>query len=181
MSDQRSKAVAVAIAAALTATTLTATAVAAARRPAAGITTKATDTQLILWRTAKDGPSSTTSKTWSELRLPSDGSIALPSEFMLWARGPISLTFNGMFSRAPVELRVRDGARVMPPGAVNFTPQPGDNAFSFTFVSPRKGKRACTGPLVEWRSPTGQEVRLNKVTIVVHYKAYQPDESVRCV
>ena len=180
---------AITIAVTLMATLLTATAVVAAGRERTGIATKATDTQLILWRTGKKNRAYTTKTTWDYLPMPSGGCvvgqqgclIATPPEFMLYAKGPISLTFSGMFSRAPVELRIRDGAHLMRPGRVNFSPGPGNNAFSFTFVSPRKGKRACEGPSLEWRSPTGKEVRLNKATIVVHYKKYEPDSGVACL
>ena len=68
----------------------------------------------------------------------------------------------------------------MRPGAVTFTPQRGNGAFSFTFASARRGKRECEGPVLEWRSPTGRQVVMDKATIVVHYKKYQPDNSVRC-
>ena len=188
--SRTTRTLALTIAAALVATLLTATAVVAAGRPKTGFATKATDAQTILWRTGKGNRAFTTSTKWQELQLPDGGcvvgesscrGVAEPAPFMVWARGPISLTFSGMFSRGPVELRFRDGARLMPPGAVNFTPQPGSNAFSFTFVSPRKGTRDCQGPSLEWRSPSGQEVRLNSATIVVHYKSYEPDPSVRCL
>jgi hypothetical protein len=100
---------------------------------------------------------------------------------MVPAKGPLSLTFSGVFSRAPVELRFRDGARIMRPGAIKFRPMPGSRSVSFTFVSPRHGKRLCTGPTLQWRSPSGKQTRLNKATIVVHYKEFVPKKPVGCL
>jgi hypothetical protein len=177
------------IATASAATVLTATAVVAADRAKTGMTTTGTDAQVLLWRSGEGNRAYTTSTQWQELQLPDGGcvvgesgcrGVAAPAPFMVWAKGPISLTFSGSFSRAPVELRFRDGARVMEPGRANFAPHPRDNSFSFTFVSPRTGKRICQGPVLEWRSPTGQEVRLNRVTVVVHYKSYDPGPA-RCL
>lgn len=165
------------------------TAVIAASKPHAGVRSTRVDEQTIVWRTGKDNRAFTTSTKWQELPMPAGGCVVgknycVSSSFstpIINAKGPISLTFSGMFSRAPVELRFRDGDHLMRPGAVNFRPQPGSNAFSFTFVSPRKGERLCEGPALEWRSPTGQEVRLNKATIVVRYKKFEPQQPVGCV
>src|SRR4051812_16025641 len=128
--------------------------IAASKRHKAGVAEKAADTQTIVWRTGKRNRVYTTSTKWQVLDMPSGGcsigsnlcsSSSFPSP-LIFAKGPISLTFSGMFSRGPVEIRFRDGEHLMRPGGVNFRPQPMDNAFSFTFVSPRKGERLCEGP-----------------------------------
>src|SRR3954464_6264272 len=120
--------------------------IAASKRHKAGVAEKATDTQTIVWRTGKRNRTFTKSTKWQGLDMPSGGcavgsnvcsSSSFPSP-LVFAKGPISLTFSGMFSRAPVEIRFRDVDRLMKPGAVSFHPEPGSNAFSFTFVSPRK-------------------------------------------
>ena len=168
----------IATAAAVAASLLTATAVIAAGRSETGTVAKATDTQVLLWRTGQDNRAFTTSKDWQILPMP-DGGCTVgasscvttePPEFILSARGPISLTFSGLFSNAPVELRFWDEQHYMEPGTVRFTPHPGNNAFSFTFVSTHEGDWGCGGPELQWRSPTGAEVLLNRATIVVHYK-----------
>lgn len=178
-----------AIGAATAITVTCATAVIAAGKPHAGVRAHRVDEQTIIWRTGNDNRAFTTSKKWVELPMPTGGCVVGKStctassfsEPFIDAKGPISLTFSGMVSRAPIELRFRDGDHLMRPGAVNFRPQRGGNAFSFTFVSPRKGERECEGPALEWRSPTGQEVRLNKATIVVHYQKFEPAQRVGCV
>lgn len=162
--------------------------IAASKRHRAGVTEKAVDTQTIVWRTGERNRVYTTSTKWQVLDMPSGGcavgsnacsSSSAPSP-LVFAKGPISLTFSGMFSRGPVQIRFRDVERLMKPGAVGFRPESGSHAFSFTFVSPRKGERLCEGPQLEWRTPTGHEVRLNKATVVVHYKKFVPDQQVGC-
>jgi len=174
---------------AMTATLAGAGSVIAASKYRHGAVTKATDEQTIVWRSGKGDRVYTSTRKWQTLPMPSGGcpvgsDLCTSSSFtapFVWAKGPISLTFSGMFSRAPVEIRFRDGDHVMRPGAVSFSPQRMGNAFSFTFVSPRKGERLCEGPELEWRSPTGGEVRLNAATVVVHYKMFQPEQRVGCV
>jgi hypothetical protein len=171
------------------ATLVGATSVIAASKYRHGEATKAVDEQTIVWRTGKGDRVYTTSTKWQTLPMPSGGcpvgsDLCASSSFtapFVWAKGPISLTFSAMFSRAPVEIRFRDGEHLMRPGAVNFDPRSMSNAFSFTFVSPRKGQRLCEGPELEWRSPTGDEVRLNAATVVVHYKEFKPQQPVGCV
>lgn len=176
---------------ATTATLICATTVIAAAHHDAGVRSHTVDAQTLMWRTGENNRVFTTSAKWEVLQMPAGGcrvgqppsqcgvsSIDSPP---IYAKGPISVTFSGMFSRAPVELRFRDGDHLMRPGAVNFKPQRGSNGFSFTFVSPRKGERLCEGPTLEWRSPTGREVRLNKATIVVHYEKFEPTQPVGCV
>jgi len=174
---------------ALTGTFVGAGSVIAASRYKHGSADKATDEQTIVWRSGRGDRVYTNSTKWRVLPMPSGGcavgsDLCVSSSFtapFVWAKGPISLTFSGMFSRAPVEIRFRDGDHVMRPGAVNFRPQQGGNAFSFTFVSARKGERLCEGPDLEWRSPTGDEVRLNAATVVVHYKRFKPEDQIGCV
>jgi hypothetical protein len=187
--NRRSRTLVVGLAVALVGTLVGAgSVIAATKRHKAGVAEKAADTQTIVWRTGKRNRVYTKSTKWQVLDMPSGGcsigsnlcvSSSSPSP-LIFARGPISLTFSGMFSRAPVEIRFRDVDHLMKPGAVSFRPEPGGDAFSFTFVSPRKGERLCEGPQLEWRSPTGQETRLNKATIVVHYKKFEPDPQVGC-
>jgi hypothetical protein len=188
--NRRSRTLVVGLVIALVGTLVGASSViAASKRHKVGVAAKATDEQTIVWRTGKRNRAYTTSTKWQVLPMPSGGcavgsdvceSSSFPSP-LISAKGPISLTFSGMFSQGPVEIRFRDGAHLMRPGAVNFRPEPMGNAFSFTFVSPRKGERPCEGPQLEWRSPTGQETRLNKATVVVHYKKFEPEQQVGCV
>jgi len=163
--------------------------IAASKRDKTGVANKAMDTQTIVWRTGKTNRVFTTGTKWQVLDMPAGGcpvgsKLCSSSSFpapLVFAKGPISLTFSGMFSRAAVEIRFRDGEHLMRPGAVSFRPQPLGHAFSFTFVSPRRGERICEGPQLEWRSPTGQEVRLNKATVVIHYKKFEPKQQVGCI
>jgi hypothetical protein len=100
---------------------------------------------------------------------------------MLPSKGPISLAFSGVFGGGAVEVRFRDGDRVMRPGAVQFKPQgPGADSMSFTFVSPRKTERVCQGPVLEWRSVSGDAVQLNRASVAVYFKRFKPAESARC-
>lgn len=185
----RSKTLVVALVIALGASLVGATSVIAASMYRHGEATKATDTQTIVWRTGRDDRVFTTNTKWQTLPMPSGGCAVgsnqcVSSSFtapLIFSKGPISLTFSGLFSRAPVEIRFRDGDHLMRPGAVSFSPQRMSNAFSFTFVSPRKGERLCEGPQLEWRSPTGDEVRLDAATVVVHYKKFEPKQRVGCV
>src|SRR3954454_9273406 len=114
----RMKALACVIAVAATCTLVTASAViAASGRPKAGQDTKAVDRQTIVWRTGKRNRAYTRSAHWSELPMPSGGctvgadgcSGSSFDEPLIDAKGPLSLTFSGVFSRAPVQLRFRDG------------------------------------------------------------------------
>jgi hypothetical protein len=153
-----------------------------------GYTQQAVDHQRIAWRTGKKNRTYTTSKDWGILEMPSGGCrigetvCAASSDpgLLIPAKGEFSVVFSGNFSRAPVELRLRDG-RVMQPGAVRFRPGHHNNSFSYTFVSPSHRERTCDQVIFEWRSPTGKEVRINEASVAVFYKAFTSDEPVGCV
>jgi hypothetical protein len=163
--------------------------VAASKRHKTGATEKAVDSQTIVWRTGNSNRVYTKSTKWQVLPMPGGGCAVGGNQCVfssftapfVYAKGPISVTFSGRFSRAPVEIRFRDADHLMRPGAVNFSPRPMGNAFSFTFVSARRLERECEGPQLEWRSPTGQETRLNAATVVVHYKKFEPKQPGGCV
>jgi hypothetical protein len=93
--------------------------------------------------------------------------------------GPSSVTFNGVFQGAPVELRAqRDGQRLNP-GPVSFDPGAGANAFSFTFVAVH-GRRDCRHYGIAWRSPSGVPVEFDGGSFVVTYKGVRPPGGVIC-
>jgi hypothetical protein len=163
----------------------------AASRSATGISSKSLDRQIVLWRTGRENRVYTTSTKWTPLPMPSGGcplgrpeshcAVPEPSQFRLPSKGPISLTFSGVFGGGAVEVRFRDGDRVMRPGAVQFKPGgPGEASVSFTFVSPRRTERVCQGPELEWRSVSGDAVQLNRASIAVYFKRFKPAESARC-
>jgi hypothetical protein len=87
-------------------------------------------------------------------------------------------TFSGALSAAPVEIRVIDrgapgNAQVLAPGTASFTPAKHGRSFSFMWesTSPRRDDDCGSAIRMEWRSPTGREVKLHRSHVVIHYQA----------
>lgn len=85
-------------------------------------------------------------------------------------RGPVSVIVSGDFSGAPVDVRVTESQKRLPPGIAHFDPSVGSSSFSFTFVRERHNKARCRRFDVEWRSSSGQDVTLNHGTVLLRYK-----------
>lgn len=127
--------------------------------------------QAFQWRT---DPTTTRSDEWQSLVLfgeDRDGGPALGSAPLAFAsRGGMSVTVSADFKGAPVELRIRDGRRILRPGKAKFVPRGRGTSTSFTFVGARQARASCHSVQVEWRSPTGAEVTFRRGDIVVTYK-----------
>lgn len=127
--------------------------------------------QAFQWRT---DPTTTSSSSWQTLVMfgedrtggPTVGSAPL----VFASRGGMTVTVSADFKGAPVELRVRDGRRILRPGRAKFVPRGRDTSTSFTFVAPPQGQAACHSVHLEWRSPTDAEVTFNRGDMVVTYK-----------
>ena len=110
-------------------------------------------------------PVSTSSKKWSE--------IPGISGMVICADHGVSVTVSLGASGAPLGLRVLvGGSEPIPPGATRFDPTRTAPAFSYTFV-----KRLPTGVgredhrvAVQWRSPTGRRVTLNRADVVAQFE-----------
>ncbi|HEX2196263.1 MAG TPA: hypothetical protein VHJ76_04990 [Actinomycetota bacterium] len=96
------------------------------------------------------------------------------------ARGPITVDLSVEVEGAPVEFRVRTtGNREMKPGTVTFAAGAEPDARSFTFASRGTAKARCHYYVVEWRSPTGAEVRVNRGS--AHLVLRAPRPPIDCV
>lgn len=78
------------------------------------------------------------------------------------------VTVSGVFTGAPVELRVSVGGRKLEPRAVRFDPSPTSDAFSYTFAV-ESSPSACESVALSWRSPSGRKAVSPSASIVVHY------------
>jgi hypothetical protein len=136
----------------------------------------------------------TSKKTWSDLPMNWGGceiggacGSQTPDGLSIPSTGRLIFTFSGNFSHAPVELRVIDtgapaNGQILAPGPASFAPTKNGHSFSFTWESPG-GKRndTCATPLrMEWRSPTGEEVRLHHSHVVVQFQELERDDRGGC-
>ncbi len=132
---------------------------------------QALNREAFIWR--RDNPQSTSSKQWTGLLLTARGNdtaTPAPDSISFVSGGAVTVTFSGNFTRAPVQVRVRDSGKIMQPGRAQFNPQNGQRSFSFTFVNKGPGQAECRDIGLEWRSPTGKEARLWRSTVVVRYR-----------
>ena len=117
-----------------------------------------------VWRTNR---ASTTSTTF----VPIPGLADLPASIF-----PITVTMSAVVSGAPVEFRVRStnvGAQTSTsrPGRVRFVPAVGGDAFSFQWIEPDGSAAVHVNDLVvEWRSPSGQLVSIDRADMSVAYQ-----------
>jgi len=124
-----------------------------------------------LWRTS---PTSTSSMTFTKV----PGLKDSPSSIF-----PMAVEVSAQISGAPVEFRVRstnvgDQTFTSKPGRVRFVPDAAGDAFSFQWVE--RGNRAAVHAIdlvLEWRSPTGNQVTLDGGDMTVAYQT----ESGACV
>ena len=86
------------------------------------------------------------------------------------ARGPITATFSGDFSGAPVELRVSSGGEAFAPGAARFEPLGDLRSFSYVFGTAGQRRGGCVRVAVNWRSPTGEQVTLDQAALALTYR-----------
>jgi hypothetical protein len=125
---------------------------------------------------------STSSTTWGSLRLGGRCQAennACPTRGFLRVPGRVAtVTFSGIFDRAPVELRLRVNGRAKGP-VLRFAPRTSSKIVSYTYqLSSDSG---CTRSVsMEWRSPTGRKVGNPAATLVAHYGNDQQVEAVDC-
>ncbi len=124
-----------------------------------------------VWRTT---PVSTSSTTFTEV----PGLADSPASIFA-----MTVTVSAQVSGAPVEFRLRstnvgDQTVTSRPGRVRFVPDANGDAFSFQWVE--RGNRAAVHVIdlvLEWRSPTGTQVTLNRGDMAVAYQS----ESRSCI
>jgi hypothetical protein len=93
------------------------------------------------------------------------------SGFDICALGKLTVTLSVELTGAPAGFRVKVDGLVMQPGAVRFVPAGEHDSFSFTFVGNVDSSRNKTHYFkVQWRSPTGQAVLLERGTLVLEYQ-----------
>ena len=89
------------------------------------------------------------------------------------ALNQVTATLSVELSGAPVRFKiVVDNGTTMPPGAVQFIPAGSHDSFSFGFVqsvSPLENNDHHTFQ-VDWRSPTGKQVTLERGTLNLQYE-----------
>ena len=134
--------------------------------------------QLLSWRQGKGNAVFTEGRGWQNMAILEHGcspdeSCEGPQGIMVPSRGPISVTFSGNFSRAPVAVRVHDIDGNMHPGSASFRPTRRGHSFSYTFVAGRT-IYPCRVIQLQWKSPTGDRVRMSKATVVVHNREDEP-------
>ncbi len=94
------------------------------------------------------------------------------SRFMLVtaaSKGAATVTVSVKFAGGPLALRVVNAhGHALVPGPVKFDPNGHSRAFSFTFVAPH-GTSACSNYSVEFRSITGDVVKVYSADAVASY------------
>lgn len=112
--------------------------------------------------------STTTSTRWRRVGV--HGPSFAYSPLRISTTGPISATISVNVKGAPVEFRLKDTGRIMRPGKAEFAPQTNDTSRSFTYVRGGDGSEdGCRNLQLEWRSPSGRKVVLDRVALVVTY------------
>jgi hypothetical protein len=117
---------------------------------------------------------STSTRTTSSIEWRGVPEFNASSGLIFDTRHGVSVTLSVQISGAPAEFRVstaeyaRQKYKVVGPGSVYFDPMGGTNSFSFTFMkdATSPGNREM---ILEWKSPTGGEVTLEKLSVVVIY------------
>ena len=134
------------------------------------------DRQATRWRTA---PIQTPRQKWGALDWAATGNMAVSggSTITVPADGVVTATLSGTFTGGPVEIRVRDGRRVMRPGPAHFTPHPGSTSFSYTFL--RNGGHPLCGRhiRVQWRAGSDATVTMQRGDVVVTYQLDRTERS----
>jgi hypothetical protein len=98
-----------------------------------------------------------------------DRVVTPSSPFNVRSIGVVSVTLSATISGAPADLRILDNQHVMQPGPAHFQPSPSGNSVSYTFTMSGKPKRCGHTIRPQWRSPTGEAVRLLRAQIVITY------------
>lgn len=146
---------------------------------ATGERTYEIDRQAFIWGNER---STTSSKDWRRLTFEGNahgGDAVLGAQpLMVGSTSPMSATLSVDVTGAPVEFRVVDNG-VWRPGKAEFDGRHGDSSRTFTFVhGPTSSK--CRWVHVEWRSPTGQRVVLDRAALVLTYKQASADDTGGC-
>ena len=116
------------------------------------------------WNLSTDHSSS---RHWAYIDLSTP--LSATEGFDVRSTGLLTVTVSANINGAPVQIRVLDRAKVEHPSLTAFAPSSANTAFSFTFVG--TGHKEACGHLLrlQWRSPTGQRVRLTNGDLVVSY------------
>ena len=129
------------------------------------------DRQAFQWG---DERSTTSSTQWQRVIFTGntgEGPQPGPMPLLVVSKSPLSATLSVDVTGAPVEFRVVGAPR---PGKAEFDGRTGDSSRSFTFVSGPSDSK-CREMSVEWRSPTGEQVVLRRLDLVVTYKQAADD------
>lgn len=114
-----------------------------------------------------DNSASMTSQTFAPIPMSVDTS----------GHGPATVTFTGQFSGGQIGLRIMAHGHALKPGVLKFDPTVKRSGYSFTFVWPG-GAGKCNTFRPQWRSVTGDRVRMDRADIVVTYQ--HPKQSGGC-
>jgi hypothetical protein len=112
----------------------------------------------------------TTTQTTSSTTFRAVGGL---SGLTICALHQVTVTVSVELTGAPASVQVRqDGGPVIKPGAVRFVPVGPHDSFSFTFLANVFPFEANDHHVfdVEWRSPTGRSVTLERGTLNLQYQ-----------
>lgn len=120
------------------------------------------ETQATAHRT---GAVSTTSTKWKLFPIEGAG-VKLPLGSI---KGSFSMTFSADIHGARVQFRARDNGTTAFPGKAQFDTRGADTSRSFTFVSDGSAVKKCHSVWVQWRSPSGNTVTVDRADLAVLY------------
>jgi hypothetical protein len=87
--------------------------------------------------------------------------------------GTIAVTLSVELHQAPAGFRIKlNGSQTLKPGRVRFVPAGIHGSASFTFVSSPSPSNRASFLAVQWRSPTGRLVKLERATLIARYRGY---------
>jgi hypothetical protein len=127
------------------------------------------DRQQAAWKTSPISTSSSDWETLPRLSFVSSGSTS----HTLCARHELSVSLSANLRGAPVLFRVvLDGGAILEPGPARFVPVSGAQTFAATFVGSAGTFEGSDGHALEvqWRSPTGGVVTLDRGVANVLYE-----------
>ncbi len=117
----------------------------------------------------RDTPITTSSSQWSDVPGLTDLQICSQD-----AEVSASVAV-GLVGRGPVGIRLEiDELELVPPGPIRFDPRAGTTAFSYTFAMPSVAHAAHSFD-VQWRSPTGSSVQMNRGLVNLLYQFGDPE------
>ena len=117
----------------------------------------------------RDTPITTSSSQWSDV--PGLTDLQICSE-----DAEVSASVGvGLVGRGPVGIRLEmDETQLVAPGAIRFDPSFGTTAFSYIFAMPTVAHATHSFDL-QWRSPTGSSVQMNRGLVNLLYQFGNPD------